>query len=108
MKLENPNPYKTYAKRRLALAKMLKQGVVLLPTAHERARNADSHYDYRWDSYFYYLTGFREPEAVVALVLGRHPRAILFCREKNLEREIWDGFRFGPQLAMEVFGFDEA
>jgi Xaa-Pro aminopeptidase len=108
MKLDNPNQVKAHVKRRQQLAKQLKQGVVLLPTASERTRNADSHYDYRWDSYFYYLTGFREPEAVVALVLGKKPRAILFCREKNIEREIWDGFRFGPQLAREVFGFDEA
>jgi len=108
MKLENPNQHKVHAKRRHALAQTLKRGVMLLPTAHERARNADSHYDYRWDSYFYYLTGFREPEAVVVMVLGKKPRSILFCREKNLEREIWDGFRFGPKLAREAYGFDEA
>ena len=47
-------------------------------------------------AHFYYLTGFREPEAVLAIVLGKKPRHILFCRDKNLEREIWDGFRFGP------------
>ena len=58
-------------------------------------------------STFYYLTGFREPEAVVAITLGKKPRQILFCREKNLEREIWDGFRFGPMMAKEVFEFDE-
>jgi Xaa-Pro aminopeptidase len=108
MKLENPNQHKVHVKRRHALAQTLKRGVVLLPTAHERARNADSHYDYRWDSYFYYLTGFREPEAVVVMVLGKKPRSILFCREKNIEREIWDGFRFGPKHAREVYGFDEA
>ena len=108
MKSENPNPYKPFQKRRERLARTLASGVVLLPTAPERARNADSHYDYRWDSSFYYLTGFREPEAVLVVVLGRKRREILFCREKNLEREIWDGFRFGPALAREVFGFDEA
>ena len=99
---------KAHAKRRARLTKILSEGLLLVPTAHERARNADSHYDYRWDSYFYYLTGFREPEAVVAITLGKKPRHILFCREKNLEREIWDGFRFGPAMAKEVFGFDEA
>ena len=108
MKLENPNLSKTFRKRRSRLAAELREGVVVLPTAPERTRNADSHYDYRWDSGFYYLSGFREPEAVVVLVLGRKPRAILFCREKNLEREIWDGFRYGPELARDVFGFDEA
>ncbi len=99
---------KAHAKRRARLTKILKEGLLLVPTSHERARNADSHYDYRWDSYFYYLTGFREPEAVVAITLGKKPRHILFCRDKNLEREIWDGFRFGPAMAKEVFEFDEA
>jgi Xaa-Pro aminopeptidase len=108
MKLENPNQLKPFRKRRARLAAELGQGVVVLPTAPERTRNADSHYDYRWDSGFYYLSGFREPEAVVVLVLGKKPREILFCREKNLEREIWDGFRYGPELAKDVFGFDEA
>src|SRR5436190_4660672 len=108
MKLENPLQVKHFKKRRARLAKQLADGVVVLPTAAERARNADTHYDYRWDSGFYYLSGFREPEAVVVLVLGKKPREILFCREKNLEREIWDGFRYGPDLAKDVFGFDEA
>jgi len=108
MKLENPNLLKPFRKRRARLAAELGEGVVVLPTAPERTRNADAHYDYRWDSGFYYLSGFREPEAVVVLVLGKKPREILFCREKNLEREIWDGFRYGPELARDVFGFDEA
>jgi Xaa-Pro aminopeptidase len=72
-------------------------------------RNANNPYDYRWDSGFYYLTGFREPEAVLVMVVGdEEVRSILFCREKNLERETWDGFRFGPDAAREAFGFDEA
>src|SRR6202162_4417233 len=108
MKLENPLQLKPFRKRRTRLARALQTGVVVLPTAPERSRNADTHYDFRWDSCFYYLTGFREPAAVLVMVLGEKPRSILFCREKNLEREIWDGFRFGPELACEMFGFDEA
>ena len=108
MKLEHPVDTKPFRKRRSRLARDLGEGIVAIPTAPERTRNADSHYDYRWDSGFYYLTGFREPEAVLVLVLGDKPRSILFCREKNLEREIWDGFRYGPDLAREAFGFDEA
>jgi Xaa-Pro aminopeptidase len=107
MKLENPNRIKPHVQRRARLARALAKGVVILPTAPERSRNADTHYDYRWDSGFYYLSGFREPEAVLVMVLGRKARSILFCREKNLEREIWDGFRYGPKLAREAFGFDE-
>ncbi len=83
-------------------------GVAVIPTAPERPRNRDSHYPYRFDSYFHYLTGFVEPEAVLVLVAANPPRSILFCREKNLEREIWDGFRHGPEGAQAAFGFDEA
>ena len=108
MKLENPLQVKPFRARRARLARNLGEGLVVLPTAPERTRNADSHYDYRWDSGFYYLTGFREPEAVLVMVLGARPRSILFCREKNLEREIWDGYRYGPEAAREMFGFDEA
>ena len=87
-------------------------GIALIPTAHEAARNRDSLYPYRHDSYFYYLTGFNEPESVLVLIAGTGqfptPRSILFCREKNLEREIWDGYRYGPEGARTTFGFDEA
>ena len=57
MKLENPQQTKIFRKRRARLAQGLESGVVVLPTAPERSRNADTHYDYRWDSGFYYLTG---------------------------------------------------
>lgn len=83
-------------------------GVAILPTAPERTRNRDTHYPYRHDSYFYYLTGFHEPEAVLVLVAGATPKQILFCRQKDEEREIWDGFRYGPEAAAALFGFDEA
>src|SRR6476659_5378172 len=108
MKLESPQQVKPFRKRRARLAKQVESGVVVLPTAPERQRNADTHYDYRWDSGFYYLTGFRESEAVLVMVLGAKPRTLLFCREKNLEREIWDGYRYGPEAAREMFGFDES
>jgi len=97
-----------YARRRAHLAARLGNGVAIVPTAAERIRNRDAHYPYRFDSYFYYLTGFREPEAVLVLVGGSQPRSILFCREKNAEREIWDGYRHGPEGAREMFAFDEA
>lgn len=83
-------------------------GVAVLATAPERTRNRDTHYPYRYDSYFHYLTGFGEPEAIVVLIAGDAPKSLLFCREKNEEREIWDGRRWGPQAAREAFGFDEA
>jgi Xaa-Pro aminopeptidase len=83
--------------------------LALVPTAPEVARNRDSLYPFRHDSYFYYLSGFPEPEAVIALVAGPDgDRHLLFCRERNEEREIWDGFRYGPDAARDIFGFDEA
>jgi Xaa-Pro aminopeptidase len=95
-----------YLERRSRLASAIAEGVALIPTAPERIRNRDTHFPYRFDSHFYYLTGFPEPEA--ALVLTAQGRSILFCRERSEEREIWDGFRYGPEAARERFAFDEA
>jgi len=103
------------ARRRALLAQMHAQtggGLAIVPTAPEYARNRDSLYPYRFDSYFHYVSGFPEPDAVVVLVAGKDgpaaDRHVLFCRDKNAEREIWDGFRYGPDAAREIFGFDEA
>ncbi len=102
----------SYAARRARLLAHMPPGAVaVLPTAPEVTRNSDSEYLYRHDSYFYYLTGFAEPESVLVLVAARGDapaRSILFCRQKNLEREIWDGFRHGPEGARTAFGFDAA
>ena len=97
-----------FAARRKRLLQTIGDGVAVVPTAPEVTRNRDAQHPYRFDSYFWYLTGFPEPEAVVVLVGGRKPKAILFCREKNEEREIWDGFRYGPKAAKAAFGFDAA
>ena len=100
-----------YAKRRAAVLNHMRAqggGVAIIPTAPEVMRNADADYPYRHDSYFYYLTGFTEPEATLVLVAGDQDHAILFCREKNEEREIWDGYRFGPDAAKSHFAFDAA
>lgn len=94
--------------RRDKLIQQMGEGVAIIPTAPEAIRNRDSHYPFRFDSYFYYLTGFKEPEGVLFVVAGKSPKTILFCRDKDIEREIWDGFRYGPAAAMQTFGFDEA
>ncbi|MBE0626522.1 MAG: Xaa-Pro aminopeptidase [Burkholderiales bacterium] len=99
---------KVYAARRAALLAQMQSGIAIVPTAPERLRNRDSAYPYRFDSYFYYLCGFQEPEAVLVLLAGAQPQSLLFCREKNLEREIWDGLRFGPEAARIAFGVDAA
>jgi Xaa-Pro aminopeptidase len=100
--------HRLQARRRERLASLMKQGVAVVRTAPERPRNRDSSYPFRFDSYFYYLSGFPEPEAVLVLVAGAKAKSILFCREKSPEREVWDGFRYGPDQAREIFGFDEA
>ena len=97
-----------YVQRRARLLNSMQHGIAIIPTAPEVARNGDTHYSYRYDSSFYYLSGFTEPEAVLVMIAGESARTILFCREKNLEREIWDGHRYGPDAARERFGFDEA
>jgi len=101
-----------YAARRARLAAQMQPGAVaVLFTAPEILRNGDSDYPYRHDSNFYYLTGFPEPESVLVLAAAQDDkpaRAILFCREKNLEREIWDGYRHGPEAARTAFGVDDA
>jgi Xaa-Pro aminopeptidase len=97
-----------FQQRRRRLSEKMGQGIAVIPTAPEVARNADAHYDYRHDSNFFYLSGFTEPEAVLVLVAGSTMQSVLFCREKNAEREIWDGFRYGPDAAAEHFGFDAA
>ena len=96
------------AARRQRLAQAMPGAVAVIPTSPERARNRDTHFPYRYDSYFHYLTGFQEPEAVLVIVADAAPRSILFCRERNAERETWDGLRHGPEGARERFGFDEA
>lgn len=83
--------------------------VAVLPTGSEVPRNRDSHYDFRPDSYFYYLTGFTEPDAWLVLIAApQGDRCIVFCREKNIEREIWDGRRLGPEQAVAHLQVDEA
>ncbi|MES2553311.1 MAG: aminopeptidase P N-terminal domain-containing protein, partial [Pseudomonadota bacterium] len=97
-----------FLQRRSRLMACMGEGVAFIPTAPELIRNRDSHYPFRFDSYFYYLTGFKEPESVLMLIAGAQPKSILFCRDKDMEREIWDGFRYGPGAAVTEFGVDEA
>jgi Xaa-Pro aminopeptidase len=100
-----------YAARRARLAAAMDSGIAIVPTAPERSRNRDAHYPFRFDSYFYYLCGFPEPEAVLVIVAGPkqgETRSVLFCRDKDPDREVWDGFRYGPDAARETFGVDEA
>jgi len=96
-----------YADRRARLAAQLGAGgIAIIPTAREQQRNRDSDFLFRHDSYFYYLTGFTEPNAW--LVLTAEGEATLFCQPKDLEREIWDGIRLGPDAAPAELGVHKA
>ena len=112
MSLTNPNgaPAATpalYAQRRAHLASLLgPKGIAIIPTAPEQQRNRDADFLYRHDSYFYYLSGFTEPKAY--LVITGDGKTTLFCQPKDMEREIWDGYRLGPADAPARLGVDAA
>jgi len=104
-------PIQSYIHRRESVLLKLSDthsGMAVLPNAPELIRNRDSHYPYRFDSHFYYLSGFPEPESVIVLLTQPVAKSVLFCRNKNPEREIWDGYRYGPEAAKEAFEFDES
>ncbi len=99
-----------YARRRKALmAQMEPNSIAILPAAPVFIRNRDVEHIYRQDSDFQYLSGFPEPEAVIALIPGReHGEYVLFCRERDPERELWDGLRAGQEGAISRYGADDA
>ena len=99
-----------FARRRKQLMRMAAEDAILiLPAAPERIRSKDTTFPYRQDSDFWYLTGFAEPESVLVLVPGRkHGEALLFCRERDADKEAWDGPRAGPEGAVDRYGMDDA
>lgn len=103
-------PKAEYARRRKALmAQMEPNSIAILPAAAVAIRNRDVEHVYRQDSDFQYLSGFPEPEAVIVLIPGReYGEYVLFCRERNPERELWDGLRAGQDGALRDFGADDA
>ncbi|MBB1060216.1 aminopeptidase P N-terminal domain-containing protein [Marilutibacter spongiae] len=103
-------PNRNHVRRRRQLMRMTGgDAILVLPAAAECVRSRDTYHPYRQDSDFWYLTGFPEPEAVLVLVPGRpHGESLLFCRERDPEREGWDGPRHGTEGAVAAFGFDDA
>ena len=115
--MQHMNKTDIYQTRRDALAKQIFAktggGIAIISTAPELARNRDSEFPYRHDSDFFYLTGFEEPGATLVMqVQGDGKKYILqshlFCRPKDLEREIWDGIRLGPEAAPKVLAIEFA
>jgi len=99
-----------FKQRRQKLIELMGKGsLALLPTAPEQPRNGNVNYPYRPDSNFYYLTGFPEPEALAVIVPEREQgQFLLFCREKNPEKETWHGRRAGLEGACQIYGADDA
>jgi len=99
-----------YVQRRQALMDVVgKGGMAILPAAPIVYRSKDVEYPYRQDSYLWYLTGFPEPEALMVLVPGREQgQFILFCRENDPEKELWNGHRAGLEGACQLYGADDA
>jgi Xaa-Pro aminopeptidase len=101
---------KEYATRRNRLMEIVgDESVVIVRAAPHKIRNNDARYPYRQDSDFLYLSGFSEPDAMIVLLpQGNKGRSVLFCRERDAHREMWDGKMAGTEGALEAFGFDEA
>lgn len=93
--------------RRRKLAQLIPNCALVLPAWPEYIRNADAHHAYRVESNLYYMTGFEEPESCLVFRPGQNPETVMFVREKNIERETWDGFRFGVEGAKDVFKIDK-
>lgn len=93
--------------RRKQLAQLIPEGsIALIPSAHELIRNGDTHYRFRQDSNFYYLTGFNEPDALLLITSGTNSLSILFNRPRNLAAEQWTGRRLGQEDALNELGMD--
>lgn len=99
-----------FARRRRQLMKLMgRESIAIVPAAPVRMRNSDVEYAYRQDSNFQYLTGFPEPESVAVLVPGRpQGEFLLFVRDRDPQRETWDGRRAGPGGARRDYGADDA
>jgi Xaa-Pro aminopeptidase len=109
--LDQEFPHQIYAQRRNRVAQSILEksggGILVIDTAPEKYRNRDSDFPYRHDSDFYYLTGFNEPGATLVMIVDSNKtESILFCRPKDLDREIWDGWRLGPEAAPQHLGIN--
>jgi Xaa-Pro aminopeptidase len=90
------------------MRRMQRNSVAIIPAAREATRSNDTHYRFRQDSDFFYLTGFEEPDAIAVVKPGATHEYVLFVRPRDPEREIWDGRRAGVEGAKGKFGASEA
>src|SRR6516225_3805452 len=85
-----------------------KNSVAIIPAAREAVRSHDTNYRYRQNSDFFYLTGFEEPEAIAVIAPSRDKKFTLFVRPRDLEKEIWNGYRAGVEGAVSDYSADQA
>ncbi len=99
-----------YARRRKNLMALMEpNSIAIIPAAREQLRSKDTHFPFRQDSDFYYLSGFQEPDAVLVLIPGRrHGQFVMFSRDKDPASELWDGYRAGPEGVCAEYGADDA
>jgi Xaa-Pro aminopeptidase len=99
-----------FARRRRNLMDMADEdSIFIIPSAHERIRSKDTTFPFRQDSDFWYLSGFNEPEAVLVLVPGRqHGASLMFCRDRDADKEAWDGPRLGPDGVVDALKMDDS
>ena len=90
------------------MRRMAPKSVAIIPGAHDTPRSNDTHYRFRQDSDFFYLTGFEEPDALAVIKPDSDKKYTLFVRARDPEREIWDGRRAGVEGAESEFGATEA
>ena len=90
------------------MRRMDKNSVAIIPAAREAVRSHDTHYRYRQNSDFFYLTGFEEPEAIAVIAPGKEKKFTMFVRPRDLEQEIWNGYRAGVEGAVRDYSADEA
>ena len=101
---------KEYAARRAELMSLMhSNSIAVISSAPEKIRSRDTHYPYKQNVNLSYLCGFPEPEAELVLIPGREQgEMVLFCRDKDPLRETWDGYREGPEGAVQNFAADDA
>ncbi|MGZ5278929.1 MAG: aminopeptidase P family protein [Pseudobdellovibrionaceae bacterium] len=99
---------KIFVERRARVAEQLQGSALIVASTPEHIRNGSVHHPFRQDSNLYYLTGFEEPDTIFVFRPGMKPESVMFVRTKNIERETWDGFRFGPEATEGEFRIDKA
>ncbi len=96
-------------RRKLLMQRVGKGNIALISSADVRIRNRDVDYPFRQDSDFYYLTGFNEPDALAVFIPGREQgEYILFCREFDKKKALWEGAHSGLEGATKHYAADDS